>query len=296
MFDAISFLEEYDIDYRTSGKNVSQGWVEINCPFCADPSFHMGINLSSGKHHCWNCGQKGYPEVLVKRLLDISYREAKQIVQNHDDMPDLKEDTPDPVSHVLIPKMTEKTLPAMHRKYLQNRGFDPDYLVRTYNLKGCLHLGGEHGEYAYRLIIPIIMGNRIVSYTARDVTGQAKSKYKHLSNEKSIVPVKQCIYNIDTVQDKIIILEGTADVWRVGSGSVAMFGTEFTTTQLNMLFSKNLSEAYVMFDEGAIKKAERLAYTLTTFIPKVEIIEMDQGDPAELPEEEVKKLREEIGI
>ena len=57
MFDVISFLEEYNIDYTTSGKNVTSGWVEINCPFCGDdPSYHMGVNLSSGLYHCWICG------------------------------------------------------------------------------------------------------------------------------------------------------------------------------------------------------------------------------------------------
>jgi len=60
MIDIISLFENNDIEFYSSGKNNSRGWVELNCPFCGnDPSFHLGVNLSSGIFHCWICGAKG---------------------------------------------------------------------------------------------------------------------------------------------------------------------------------------------------------------------------------------------
>lgn len=292
MFDVISFLEENDFEFLTSGKNVSSGWVGINCPFCSDPSQHLGINLSSGIYHCWICGAKGGSESLVKRLLNVSYGEAKRIVEEYDSNQILNEDQEKTfVKKIEFPKGCLDKLPAIHREYLIHRKFDPDYLSEKYRLKACLYTGGD---FAYRLIIPIIMDNHIVAYTGRDVTNEQKIRYKHSKNEQSIVAVKDCIYNIDTVENRVIIVEGVTDVWRIGDGCVALFGLEHTTRQLNALFSRNLDEAFVMFDSEphAIKKAYRLANILSTFIPTVQVLELDQGDPAEMSDPDVEKLKE----
>ncbi len=296
MFDVISFFEEYDIEFHTSGKNVTKGWAEINCPFCADPSFHLGINLESGLFHCWICGVKGGPSILIGRLLNISYSEAQKIENEFVTFRSLKqEQSKKIVSKVEFPKGIEKDFPLAHKKYLIKRKFDSDHVINKYQLKACLRLGNN---FAYRIIIPIIIDNEIVSYTGRDITDKAKSKYEHLSNEKSIVQVKDCLYNIDTVKDKCILVEGVTDVWRIGDGSVATFGTEYTTRQLDTLFSKELKEVYVMLDHDAIKKANKLAAVLSTFIPKVFIIELinGDGDPADLSNEKVLKLRKEINL
>lgn len=296
MIDIIALLEENDIKYHTGGKNVTSGWVEINCPFCSDPSYHLGINLTSGFHHCWICGAKGKSERLIQHLLGISYSQAKQIAEDFNTNQNYEEKTKTVVSSIKYPpKGTEKDFPFAHRQYLQKRNFDPNFLIEKYNIKACLQLGGS---LAYRVIIPIVIDKQIVSYTGRDITGEQESKYKHLNNEESIIPVKDCLYNIDTVNNKIVLVEGVMDVWRIGDGCSAMFGMEYTTHQLNILFSKEIKEAYVLFDgeKKAIKKAHKLANTLSTFIPKVHVLELDDGDPADMNEDEVRKLREEIEL
>ena len=35
------FLDDYDIEYWTEGKNVVKGWVNITCTFCDDDSNHL---------------------------------------------------------------------------------------------------------------------------------------------------------------------------------------------------------------------------------------------------------------
>lgn len=298
MIDITSLFTEHNIDFRTSGKNVTSGWVEINCPFCPDPSYHMGINLSSCLYHCWICGARGGPERLLKELLDISYSSAKKLIQEFDINRTEEIEEKEEVEEIKYPKGIFNKLPSAHREYLIKRKFDPDLLMKKYKLKACLHTGDD---FAYRLIIPIIIDNQVVSYTGRDISGKQKTKYKHLSNDKSIIQVKNCLYNIDTVKDKVLIVEGPMDVWRIGDGCVALFGTEHTLHQLNTLFGKNLKEAYVMFDAEThtIRKAHRLANILSTFVPKVDVLELDgEGalDPAELDENDVLKLRGDLKL
>jgi len=291
MFDVISFLEEHDIEFHTSGKNVTRGWVEVNCPYCGDPSFHLGINLNTGLHHCWRCGEKGSPEKLIKRFLNISFKQAKQIVE---EFGTTTSPTSQPVinaNEIIFPKgmYTGKSLPYAHKEYLVKRRFDPDHIIDKHQIGGCLHIGGE---FAHRIIIPIIMDGQVTSYTGRDISGLQKTKYKHLTNEKSIVSVKDSIYNIDSVTNKCIIVEGVFDAWRIGDGCIALFGVEYTSRQLNTLFAKNLEEAFVLFDSDAITKANKLGNVLSTFIPKVTILELSEGDPSDMNEKETKEIRE----
>lgn len=294
MFDVTSYLDARDIEYQSSGKNVSKGWINISCVFCDEKSNHLGIS-NSGGFHCWVCGEKGKtPHSLVMKIDNCSYKRACETIEKFDlDFVHEDEDFKSTVSEVEFPKGMEKIFSEPHRQYLISRGFNPDELINQYGLKSCFRLGGG---FAYRIIIPIYIGGRLVSYTSRDITDKQKEKYKHLSNNKSIIQIKDCLYNIDTVKDKGIIVEGVADVWRIGAGSIALFGTEYTGKQLQFLFKKRIKEMFVMFDSDATKKAYKLGNILSTFIPKVEILELSNGDPAELNIEEVIKLKQEINF
>jgi len=295
MIQILDLLDYLDILYKTSGKNVSSGWAEITCPYpdCSDLSQHCGINLQSGIHHCWICGNKGNMVKLIMLLKNLSYWESKNIVEEFSsDIYSLpKEKITIPKTNIL-PKEATFTLPQLHQDYLIKRNFDPITIQRDYKIMACY----TTGDYAYRIIIPIIISGRIVNFTTRDVTGQQFSKYKNCPNEIAIIPMKKCLYNIDTVKEKVIICEGVTDVWRIGKGSAATMGIEYTSSQLAFLSTKKLKKAYVLYDSDAINKAKKLAWAISTFCPKVEIIELEMGDPADLLEKEVLELRKEIKI
>lgn len=295
MIDIISILDEYNIEYRTTGKNVTRGWVEINCPFpqCSDPSYHLGINMKSGLFHCWICGEKGSMEKLVQKIAGVPSWKAKQITKDFDINFQEKEEEKSIVEKVEWPKGIEKGFPDMHRQYLKSRGFNPDFLIKKYQLKACLHLGDK---FAYRIIVPVIIDGKIVSLVGRDITGKQQMKYWNLPNELSMIDTKDCLYNIDTVKDKVLIVEGIFDAWSVGDGCVATLGTEYTLNQLRLLYEKDVKEAFVMYDPDATKKAYKLGHTLSSFIPRVEVIELDDKDPADMGKEKIIKLKKEIGL
>jgi DNA primase len=109
--------------------------------------------------------------------------------------------------------------------------------------------------------------------------------------------MKECLYNIDTVKDTAIIVEGVTDVWRIGQGCVATMGLEYTTEQIKLLVDRGVKQAFVMFDSEsfAIRKARKLANSLSIFMES-ETIELSDGDPGELTINQVQEIRGEIGI
>jgi len=140
------------------------------------------------------------------------------------------------------------------------------------------------------------MFGRTVSFTARDVTNSQEPRYKNMPNEDSIVPIKQCLYNIDNAENTLVIVEGIFDAWRIGNGAVATLGTKFTMPQIKLILDKKPKSVFVLFDKGALKEANKLASLLAPHISHTEILEIDVKDPAELSGKEVKMLRREIGL
>ena len=294
-FDIITYLEDREIEYRTSGKNVTSGWVNIECPFpqCSDPSWHCGINLESKGFHCWICGEKGSVKKLIRELEHCSWIRVDLIIgQFREDILD----QPLPVERMIIeetdilPKNCSSDFPAIHKNYLRKRDFDPDFLIEKYKLKAVYNIG----EYRFRIIIPVFLDGRLVTFVARDVIGNAELKYKNCPKERSIILVNHTLYNIDSVRDTAIIVEGVTDVWRIGNGAVATFTDNHTQEQVDLLTTKGVKNAYVMYDADALMKAKKLAGTLVGSIPHVEVIEMSEGDPADLSEEQVRELRKDI--
>jgi DNA primase len=190
----------------------------------------------------------------------------------------------------ILPPEATKIFPEIHSDYLAQRNFNPDKLIAQYDLYSCFNLG----KYKFRIIIPVIEDGFIVNFTALSVSGQ-DTKYVHCSNSSAIIPMKECLYNIDSVKDVVLITEGVTDVWRMGDGCVATMGIEYTSEQIRLLVNKGVKKAYVMFDseDFAIRKARKLADTLSIFMES-EVIELADGDPGEFTDQQVLELREEI--
>lgn len=293
MFDVISFLEAKEIEFKTSGSNTTKGWAQLNCPFCHDPSFHLGVNLSSGLFHCWVCSQKGGSNKLIKELLSVNYYEAEKIIAEFDTDKEIEEEKIELKSKLEVPSEFTTELLDLHRQYLIGRKFNPDFLQNKYGIMAAY----QTGRFAYRIMIPVLLNGELVNFTGRDVTGLQKSKYMHMHNSEAVLPMKNILYNLDSVKDKIIIVEGVTDVWRIGDGSAAMMGVEYTSQQLNLLLEKELSEAYILFDNdfAGKNKAEKLGNILSTFIPHVEVIHLNNAkDPGELSDSEALELKKSI--
>lgn len=305
-FDVEAYLEDSDFEIHYEGeKNVSRGWLNINCIFCSkDPSWHLGINLTTKFYHCWICGESGPITKLIHEIEGFDtndWQSVFEILKEYQDysIPELKQDIRYRNKDFCLPKNATKDLPDIHRKYLEGRNFDPDYLIDKYDVHGVYNIG----DYKFRLIFPVYKQQTMVSFQTRDVTGKASSPYIGCDNEESIIPIKNTVYNIDNVNNKILVLEGVFDVFRMGDGAVATYGTDVTSTQVYELVKlsteQNITMCYILFDAEpqAQLKANELGYALSCFdTMEVEILCLDSGDPADLTDQEAREIRKELKL
>ncbi|MFA5049213.1 MAG: CHC2 zinc finger domain-containing protein [Patescibacteria group bacterium] len=285
----MEYLNDKNIPYSTTGKNVSSGWIGTACPWCGDTSNHLGINLDTKVFSCWRCGEKGNFVKLVMELESLSFKEAmKQINQYGHFFTELK-----PKSIIRSQSIEETFSPVFdwHKDYLTGRGFDADQIIQKYKLQS----GRLTSDYAHRLVIPYFVKGKMVTFTSRDVTGKAKYKYKHLSVSKSIIPTKEALFNIDSVKNSCIVCEGCLDVFRIGDGSVALGGVNYTKKQLIQLMQ--FKRLFILFDpeDHAQVLAKKLGLEISSINPSVEIIKIKlDKDPGDLTEQEAKELRREL--
>ncbi len=296
-FDTIKYLEENNIDFRDQGKNVTQGWINIACPFCLDSSYHCGISPTK-LFSCWICGKKGNIKKLIKEIENCSWYQAEIIINkfiSEDSIQEKKERKN--TNKFIWPDGISKEPMNIHKKYLKERRFIPLELTDWYQIR----YGMNWGTYRYTVIAPILLNGHTVSFYGRDITGK-RGKHWKAPVEKSIVSPNALVYNSDhIIKDKIIIVEGVFDVWRIGNNCCATMTDAYSIEQINFIrklgINKNLKKVFIMFDSEvqAQKRAINLCNQLSVFID-IEILKLDSGDPADLSKKEVKLLRKDVKI
>lgn len=299
--DLTEYLDSRGISYDPPGsKNVGRNSVGISCPFCGDHEYsganHLGIKLDTKQWYCWICGagrNKGFLS-LVAKLENCSYRQAQKILESfvHSDRALVERIEESPIRTLsgpfsLPPEAQDELLP-LHRAYLESRDFDPDFIFNKYKLR-CV--GPISKRWKFRLIIPVFYRHNMVSFLGADITRKKKEKYKNALIEESQIPINHTLYNLDTAKHTLIVTEGVTDVWRVGDGACALYTKHATRQQLKIL--SNFDRVFIMLDSDAKDAAEKLAHNLSGFT-ETEIIELDEGDPADMKPDDVKHLRHEI--
>jgi DNA primase len=295
-FDVEAYLESRGIAYSTTGNNVSSGWVGIQCPFCDDQSNHLGINLNSKALSCFKCPVKGTIVKLIMKIENISFPQAVEVVEEFTDIRGSidkrtlhSEAVSQSVRSIDLSEFGIVDLMKAQEKYLIKRRFDPELIKKKYKVMS----GGIVHKYKHRIIIPFYNKyGKILTFQSRDTTGKAQVAYMSLAPKDSVRNIKSLLYNIDTVEDTAIIVEGIFDCWRIGDGAVPILGIRYKHAQLKRL--SNLQRCFILFDQGAEERAEELGNALSAFVPSVEMLFLPEGDPADLSEDDAKNIRKEI--
>ena len=314
MFDIEQFLIDNKIEYRKSGENVAKGNVNINCPFCDhDDKFHMGIHPKKLVFGCWRSSEHKDRKIerLVQKLLNCSKDYAKLIVRGNkettiDSNIDLvtyisqklfkadkytTDDNKAHIGHDLSEFKAFKTIKSdtVYYNYLKSRGFDTvSLLIDKYNLKF-----SATGKWAGRIIFPVYINNRLVTWQGRDITGKSFLRYKDLSKDKSLIHLKACIYNYDNLKggDILYICEGVFDALKVDYytnsdvNATCVFTKTVTDEQYKLLFNKvkSYNEVRILFDQGTIKDANLVKGQIKTFNSNSKVVYLsthikDAGD------------------
>ena len=296
MFDAEGYFRDRRIDSEPDGA----GWVNIQCPVCRSavtgsvPSKkYLGYNIAGGYFNCWRCGRH-QPEDIVMALEGCEYHEACRIVigyqAGYEARPPARRPRarPDAPAALEWPPGTVRMMP-WHRDYLGGRGYDPEYLEWKYGLLGTL----DCGPYANRVLAPIILGGRAVSYQGRDITGRSPAKYKTCRREDEVVFHKHLLYNLDNCRGAaLVVVEGVADVWRLGDHSAATFGTMVLPEQVRMILEGRYRRVATVFDAepDAQRRARFLRDQLAAFGVEAVNARLKVGDPGDLGHEEAREM------
>jgi hypothetical protein len=292
--DIIKLFEDYHIQYWTEGKNVSPGWVQIRCLFCRDTSNHMGYNLKDEYFSCWRCGSHPIKKVLSS-LLHVNEEELGNVFRTYSGRPHISKND-EPIARIgsrkfKLPGNTSEML-QQHRKYLINRGFDPDKLIKEWGLLGTGPVAIlDNVDYKHRIVAPIKWQNEVVSFQARDITGKHQLRYITCPKPREIKHHKHILYgNQKEWKDIGIIVEGITDVWRLGPLATATFGTEYTTAQM-LVIRSSFKKVFVIFDEEpqAQKQAKKLISDLRILGVKSEVITIT-GDPGGMKQDDADHL------
>jgi len=287
----MALLGDIGVPFWTSGKNISDGWISVSCPMCGEESNHGAFAPDGFGYSCFICGKHSVKKVLAEYT---SWQEATTLIKEYSSAlysPDthIKERA----SVVEWPPPNAVPMPSAHAKYLFDRGFDPKQMREQYGMECCWY----SGPMKYRIVIPVYQNGRLVSYVGRDITGKSSLKYKNLSETKSVLPVKETIFNLDSIHETAIICEGPFDAIRFGAHGVCVWGLQYTSIQTKLLASR-LKRAVIAFDSERIarERAMELGADLDWQGVQVDILSIDAADPGELSKEEAESIKQKLGI
>lgn len=295
-FDAIAYLNSRDIKYRTSGKNIGNGdWVGISeCCFCGKDNFHLAVN-KSGAVNCWICGKHSIQDFIAKAE-GCNWRKAKEIQGKFKLDPeflDIQEEVEyAPITSYQLPKQFTEIFPNEAKEYIKNRGFDFLNLRKKHGILW----SGEYGREKFRIIFPIVMNGKVVSWCGRSIINDKNViPYMFELDENAAVKRRDLLFNLDSVKsDKAILVEGIMDAVAIGDSSIAMLSMHFSRSQILALKNKGVKKFYLCFDneEAAQKRAKELEGYLV-FAESVDYIILPEysKDPAELIGEDIKYIR-----
>jgi len=294
MFEFERFCLDHNIPTTTQHHHCSSGWIASHCPFCGSMNFHLGYNPYGQYFNCWKCGSHSVYEFVAK-VTHSSKGRVKEILKTYCDTsaPLVRRRKSKRIGTVLKPPSGLGPLRDNHRRYLMKRGFDPDELEFMYHLKGIGPISGP--GWKHRLMIPIIHEGEVVTYQGRDVTGRSDIRYKSMRTEDSLMDIKSTLYGYDNLEglNFAVVVEGPVDVWRLGPGAVATFGTEFTLSQAKMLRKQKI--VYIMYDNSAKDpNAQRQAKKLAALIRSIGTFAVSKEpgacDPGELSPYDARTL------
>lgn len=293
--------DDYSVHYLTEGHyHCRNGWIQVHCPLCTgEQNYHLGYNLKGDFYTCWRCGWHNTTKV-ISALLQINEHEARKVIKQYGSLTP-KRNIIEPVITIRAKayKFPSGTLPMQkqHKKYLENRGFDPDKLESEWGLLGTgpisiLKDDDYKLNYKNRIILPFIWNNKQVSFDSRDITEKHFAKYMACPKDRELIPHKEILYGKQSKWiDKTMVVEGPTDVWRFGENSVATSGIKFTPEQVKQI-AKFFRRAAICFDGGeqqSIKQANKLIAELK--FRGVDAFRVDiKGDPGSMKQEDANYL------
>lgn len=290
MRSMVSILEEYRVDHRIdSHEHCRPGWIQIDCPYCSPGwgHFRMGFCTYSPHFHCWACGHHQTLAVL-SIITNLDWNTCKKLFDG------VEVDTryvPERAKDLINPKGLSD-LASPHANYLKGRGFDPKDLVSKWQIKSI----SVAPRLQWRIYIPIVYQGQVVSWTTRAIIdAEGVLRYQSAAAYEETVNHKDLLYAEDLARNAIIICEGPLDVWKIGPGAVATFGTGYTKAQVNKMVRYPVRVVCFDAQKDAQDQARKLCRELEVFPGDTYNVVLDSAkDAGAASVEELQELRKKF--
>jgi len=312
-FDWKTFVEEHHIDYVDTGASTAKNNIYITCPWCGTDKKHMGLSLTSPAWGCWKGeDHRGRSPVrLIAALLGCSNADAKRYIEDQAPPPGswdslrtalastTQQEQPAAQQFVMpsgVRPLTRDGFGERFVRYLEQRGYQDEleYVLHRYDVQYALT-----GDFAYRVVLPIVMGGQLVAATGRTI-GDAQPKYLTLPHGKAAGGV---LYNTDRCvhRDTLVVVEGPLDALRFdltahrqGVDTVAVLGS--TPGRARVAALRALCAPYrrtvVLLDQDATGAAVRLAGRLGGAL--VGQLPAGVKDPGDLDTDAISAILEKV--
>lgn len=297
MWNITEFCKDHKIPFQ-----IKRTWVQIDtCPFCGKMDYKAAFSITAESFNCWACKKTTAVEA-VSALLLCSEMEAKEIIWGYRGSVDKKlflvNEKRKNTSKVILPSKDE--LLPIHRKYIENRNFDPDEIIREWGVTGTGPCPDPpFHKWKFRLVFPIFLNRKLVSFQARDVTGKSDIRYMGATIEQSVYHYKNLLYGQEYCSEEILgVVEGIFDLYRMGKGFVCTFGTSLTSAQL-YLMARHHKKVMFLFDpddERAEKKMKKYCLILKSMGVRASSVKWGGGDPGSMKPADAEYLRNYIGM
>jgi len=265
--------------------HCTSGFVQVDCPWCTPHSgkWRMGLARNGRIAKCWTCGSHS----LIDSICELS-KQSKQTIRDlvksingYNDKIKIR-----PRGKLVLPEGLGPLLP-IHKKYLKSRGFNVEQLESLWGLQGI----GINPILGWRIFIPVIYQEKIVSWTARALTDDIGKRYWNASSSEEEIAMKSILFGIDFIHHAILITEGPFDAMKIGPGAVATMGIEWTRAQLKQMIKYPMRVVCFDNEPDAQKRANELCVILNSFPGQTFNVALDAKDPGCASEEELDKLR-----
>lgn len=297
----LKLYEDYNLPIAPIGNSHRrEGWINTHC-FCrGSKDYHLGYNISKDYFYCWRCGWHSTLETL-KNLLGLNRKELIYTLKKYkgDSKYQKQKIVPKIQSKTLVMPNNVTPLTDLHRKYLESRKFNPDLLIKNWDVQSTSPISTVNGEFDYsnRILFPIIWNKEVVSYQTRAANNQKEMKYKNCRPEFEKLHFKDILYGKQEFWGETgICCEGILDVIRLGYSAFSTFGAQYSNKQLRIM-TKNFDRIVILYDndDAGNTSAEKLKKDLAFL--KVDTIRIiPETDPAEMSKEDVVSFLKEFNI
>lgn len=253
----------------------------------------LSIKKDTGFWYDFKTGQSGALDKLVALTLNLENSAAKEWLKEKDWV----------IDNLILDRGKIDEIKTFDNSELEGLSFDPSYWngrgISSDTLK--FFEGGlcSSGKMKDRFVFPIYNSQKkIVGFSGRDVTGEKRSKWKHIGDKSSWVYPLYFNKGFVFKTKQIILIESIGDMlslWQAGiRNTCVIFGLSASNSIINFMIRAGVTDIVIGLNDDSEKEdagnlaAEQLQHKLRKFFDNkaVRMAFPDKNDFGEMSKEE----------